>query len=91
MSLLFYFYYSLLLTLIVSENEILGWQLLAICAGTFLPTKELMSYLRVHFQEGCKNKVSMEASLLSALALRKLQVIIILIVITIHCFTQSLV
>lgn len=38
-----------------------------------MPSKELMNYLRVHLQEGCKNKVSMEASLLSALALRKLQ------------------
>jgi hypothetical protein len=36
------------------HNDVLlrAWQLMAVCCGTFLPTKDLMHYLRAHIQGG---------------------------------------
>lgn len=35
-----------------ADNLLRTWQLMAVCCGTFLPTKDLMNYLRAHIQRG---------------------------------------
>lgn len=50
-----------------------GWELLAICAGTFLPDAEFMPYLKTHFKEAVENSSSEHVKKMAEYAMLRLE------------------
>lgn len=55
------------------ESLNLGWELLAICAGTFLPDPEFMPYLKSHFKDAVENSSSEHVKKMAEYAMLRLE------------------